>query len=470
MKHITLHPVADAVIDDLAAGRITANEARAKLADLESPEPKQPLSRRRTSSSRPMRLTAKRVDLLKAPGRYPDGNGLYLQIINNTNRSWLFRFERDGKETAMGLGPVHTVTLARAREKARAARLQLLDGINPLQARRDARAAAKAAAAKTITFAEAAAAYIRAHAAGWRNAKHGGQWVQTLLGRTPRGTPANPDYCAALRSLPVGEIDTPALLKTLEPIWQEVPETARRIRGRIESVLAWAIVRGYRAGPNPAQWRNHLDKILPAKTKGEQKHHEAVPYAQIPAFRAALATREGTAAKALLFLLYTAARTGEVLKCTWPEIDIAGRVWTVPAGRMKGGRQHRVALSQAALDLLASLPREDGSDLVFIGSSKGKPLSDTALLAIMRRMGLAAVPHGLRSSFSDWAHETTSHSHHTIELALAHRVGSDTEMAYRRGDQVKKRIRLAEDWARYCMSPPDTAGDDISNVVSIGAV
>jgi integrase len=259
-------------------------------------------------------------------------------------------------------------------------------------------------------------------------------------------------------------------MKTLESIWQEVPETARRIRGRIESVLAWAIVRGYRAGPNPAQWQNHLDKILPAKTKAEKKHHEAVPYRDIPGFRAALAMREGSAARALLFLLFTGARTGEVLWARWPEFDIANRMWVVPSARMKGGRKHRIPLSGPALDLLASLPREEGSDLLFIGPSKGKPLSDTALLAIMRRMGLAAVPHGLRSSFSDWAHETTSHSHHTIELALAHRVGSDVEMAYRRGDQFKKRIRLAEDWARYCMSPPDAAvGDDISNVVSIEA-
>jgi integrase len=218
-------------------------------------------------------------------------------------------------------------------------------------------------------------------------------------------------------------------------------------------VLAWAIVR---------------DKILPAKTARGQRHFEAVPYAQIPAFRAALATREGTAAKALLFLLYTVGRTSEVLKATWSEFDLAGKVWVVPGERMKAGKPHKVSLSQPAGDLLVGLPREEGSDLVFIGRRKGRPLSDMALISIMRRMGLTAVPHGLRSSFSDWAHETTAHSHHAVELALAHSVGSDVERAYRRGDQFKKRVKLAEDWAKFCMSPPAVAMDE-SNVVPIRA-
>jgi integrase len=471
-----LHPAASAVVDDLAAGKITAAEACAKLAeitgagstptflarDVTSPKSKQ------NRTSKPKRLTTKGVEQIKAPGRYPDGNGLYLQIIGTTNRSWLFRFERDGKEFAMGLGPTHTVGLAQARAKAKAARLQLLDGINPLTARRDARAAAKAAAARTLTFGEAAEAYIKAHAPGWKNAKHAGQWTQTLLGRTLRGIPTKADYCPVLRPLPVATIDTPILLRTLEPIWREVPETARRIRGRVEAVLAWATVRGYRSGPNPAQWENHLDKILPARAKQGKRHHEALPYAQVPAFRAALAALEGNAARALLFLLLTSSRTGEVLRATWTEIDLAGKVWTVPAARMKANKEHRVALSQPALDLLASLPREEGSDLVFIGARKGRPMSDMALLNVMRRMGLSAVPHGLRSSFSDWAHEATSHSHHTIELALAHEVGSDVERAYRRGDQFKKRLRLAEDWTHYCMSPAASALAE-SNVVPIGA-
>jgi integrase len=448
----------------LAARDVTPKQepATALVSLREERETAGPASRRQTGS-----LTAKRIERsLKKPGRYSDGNGLYFQVTNEKNRSWIFRFERDGHEYAMGLGPAHTVSLSLAREKARAARLQLLDGINPLTARRDARAAAKVAAAKTLTFGEAAEQYIKAHAPGWRNAKHAGQWMQTLLGKTLRGTPTKVDHCAALRPLPVAAIDTPTLLKTLEPIWLGVPETARRIRGRVESVLAWAIVRGYRSGPNPATWKNHLDKILPGKTKREKKHHEALPYRDVPAFRAALAAREGTAAKALLFLLFTAARTGEVLKATWPEFDFANKLWTISAGRMKAGKEHRVPLSQPALDLFASLPREEGSDLAFIGQRKGKPLFDMALITTMRRMGLTAVPHGLRSSFSDWAHECTNHSHHAIELALAHEVGTDVERAYRRGDQFKKRVKLAEDWAKFCMSPPAVAADE-SNVVPI---
>jgi integrase len=412
-------------------------------------------------------LTAKRVARLKAPGRYRDAHGLYLQVLSATNRSWIFRYARDGREHFMGLGPAHTVSLAQARDKARAARLQLLDGVNPLAARREARAAARAVQAKAITFEEAAEAYIRAHSPGWKNPKHHGQWTQSILGKTLRGTPAKVDYTAPWRPLPVSALDTPTLLKVLEPIWTEVPETARRIRGRTESILAWSTVRGYRSGPNPAQWKNHLDKILAARVKRDKRHHEAVPHAQIPAFRAALAAREGNAAKALLFALFTAGRTGEVLGARWGEIDVAGRVWNVPSERMKGGKPHRTPLAGPVLDLLASLPREEDSDLVFIGQRKGKPMSPMALLNVMKRMGLTAVPHGLRSSLSDWAHETTSHSHHTIELALAHEVGSDVERAYRRSDQFQKRAKLAEDWARYCMSPPAKTGE--GNVVPIGA-
>jgi integrase len=398
-------------------------------------------------------LTAKRVERLKTPGRYRDEHGLYLQVTNAENRSWIFRFERDGKEYAMGLGPTHTVSLSLAREKARAARLQLLDGVNPLQARRNARAQEAAVAAKAITFGEAAKAYFDGNASGW-SAKHTSQWAQSVLGKTASGRPteAKHDHCRVLRSLPVADVDTTMVLKVVEPLWSTATETGVRVRARIEAVLAWATVRGYRSGPNPAQWKNHLAQILPKPSKVKKvENFESVPFDQVPAFMAALATRDGTAAKALRFLILTATRSTEAREATWSKIKDA--TWTNPAERMKAGKSHRVPLTRRAIDLLASLPRDDGSDLVFVGLRRGKPLSNTALINVMRRMGLTAVPHGFRASFKTWAEERTGFSNIVIEMALAHSAGTDVEKAYRRGDLFEKGAKLMEKWADYCLSP-----------------
>ena len=279
-----------------------------------------------------MALTAKRVERLKTPGRYGDEHGLYLQVTNAENRSWIFRFERDGKEYAMGLGPTHTVSLSLAREKARAARLQLLDGVNPLQARRNARAQEAAVAAKAITFGEAAKAYFDGNATGW-SAKHTSQWAQSILGKTASGRPteAKHDHCRVLRSLPVADVDTTMVLKVVEPLWSTATETGVRVRARIEAVLAWATVRGNRSGPNPAQWKNHLALILPKPSKVKKvENFESVPFDQVPAFIAALATRDGTAAKALRFLILTATRSAEAREATWSEIDLAAASWLIP--------------------------------------------------------------------------------------------------------------------------------------------
>jgi integrase len=415
-----------------------------------------------------MALTAKRVERLKTPGRYSDEHGLYLQVTNADNRSWIFRFERDGKEFAMGLGPTHTVSLSLAREKARAARLQLLDGVNPLQARRDAKAHAAAATAKAITFGEAAQGFFDGNAASWKSEKHTAQWMQSVLGKTASSRPCDPkyDHCRSVRPLPVADIDTALVLRVIEPMWSTTPETAARVRARIEAVLAWATVRGYRSGPNPAQWKNHLEHILPKKSKVTKvKNFASVPYAEVPAVMLALALRSGSAAAALRFLVLTAARSGEVREARWSEINLADATWTIPAERMKAGKAHKVPLAPAAMELLASLPHEDGTDLVFIGPQRGKPISDTALISVMRRMGLTAVPHGFRSSFATWASEQTNFANAVREMALAHSVGSAVEKSYQRSDLFVKRRKLAEAWAAFCLSPPvEQAGD---NVVSM---
>jgi integrase len=417
-----------------------------------------------------MALTAKRVERLKKPGRYLDGHGLYLQVTGPENRSWIFRFERDGREYAMGLGPTHTVSLALAREKARAARLQLLDGTNPLEARRSMKAQAAATLARSKTFSDCAESFFTAHSPTWSIA-HAMQWQQSILGRTLRGLPcdAKHDHCRALRQLAVTDIDTAAVLRIIEPLWSTTPETASRVRGRIENVLAWATVRGYRSGPNPAQWKNHLDQILPARSKMKKvENFESVPYDQVPAFMAQLATRPGSAARALAFQILTAARPTEAREAPWSEINLTEAMWIIPAERMKAEREHRVPLAPAVLALLRDLPpHSDPDDFVFPGSQRGKPMSDSSLGRVMKRMKLSAVPHGFRSSFRTWAAERTNFPHAVVEMALAHAVGDSSERAYQRSDLLQKRRALAEAWARYCMSPAAVATGD--NVVGISA-
>jgi integrase len=409
-----------------------------------------------------MALTVKRVNRLLAagvPGRYLDRRGLYLEIKSKTNASRLRRYQLDGRERYIGLGSAFTFMLDEARMRAQDVNKLLADKIDPLVRKREAKAERLVAAARTVTFGECAVDYFRAHSPGWKHAKHIAQWRATVLGLTSVGKPSAGDYCKTLRLLPVAQIDTPLVLQVLRPLWHDRPETLSRVRARIASVLDYAKAAGYRTGDNPAAW-DVIGKLLPARGKvARVNHYEAVPHQAMPAFVSALSAREGTAAQALKFLILTAARTVEVLHATWGEINFDDALWTVPPDRMKAGKEHRVPLAPEALELLHGLYRERDSDdgFLFIGPQYGKPLSEAALRAVMRRMGHTEVPHGLRSSFSDWAHERTGHSNHAIELSLAHSIGAATEKAYRRGDMLQKRRRLMADWARYCTSPPAIA-------------
>jgi integrase len=411
-------------------------------------------------------LTVKRVERLKQKGRYSDGGGLYLQINESGSKSWVFKYERtlrDGngqpkrKEHMLGLGGLDTFSLAEARERARALRQKLKDGIDPLLQKRAEKAQRELAAAKTLTFTQASQAFFEQHEGGWRNAKHRAQFISTLK-----------EYAfPIIGSLPIAAIDTGLVLKVLEQrvpaargypagsLWQTRSETASRLRGRIEAVLAWATVRGYRAGDNPARWRGHLSEALPARNGiAKVEHHAALPYAELPAFMADLRIREGVAAQALEFTILTAARTGEVIGARWDEIDLEAGVWTVPAGRMKAGKEHKTPLSPRAVELLKDLYREDGNDFVFIGSQAGSGLSNMAMTTVVRRMGRGDITvHGFRSSFRDWAAERTNFPNHVVEMALAHVVGDKVEAAYRRGDLFAKRAQLMAAWAKYCDAP-----------------
>jgi integrase len=394
-------------------------------------------------------LTALKVRTAR-PGRYGDGKGLYLLVRSSDARFWLFRYRRDGRMREMGLGSVADVSLAEAREKAASLHRTVKGGIDPL-AEREARASAEKAAmqqaaVRAITFADVADRYIAAHEASWRNAKHRQQWRNTL------------DTYAAplLGSLPVASVDTAVVMQVLEPIWRDKTETASRLRGRIESVLDYARARGWRRGENPARWRGHLDNLLPARGKvAKVEHHAALPWREIGAFMAALVQQEGVAALALRFAILTAARTEEAIGAAWGEIDLAGAVWTVPAARMKASREHRVPLSDAAQAVLwqaAELRTDVSPDApVFPGGKADKPLSNMAMLALLRRMGRGDLTaHGFRSTFRDWCAEATNHPREVAEAALAHTLRDKAEAAYQRGDLMEKRRRLMADWASFC--------------------
>jgi integrase len=388
------------------------------------------------------RLTAVQVRAIDEKGMYHDGGGLYLQVSAGGARSWIFRFTLDGRAREMGLGPVHAIPLAEARKRAAECRRMRVDGIDPIEARSEHRGWKKLEAANAMTFDACAAAYLAAHNASWRNVKHRDQWRNTLTSY------AGP----VLGSLPVQSIDVGLVMKALEPIWQAKPETASRLRGRIEAVLDWATVRGHRKGENPARWRGHLDKLLPARSKVHKvKHHPALPYNEMAEFIAALRNQEGTAARSLEFLILTASRTGEVIGARWDEIDLKEKIWAVPATRMKAGREHRVPLSAAAVAVLEEMMEVRESDFVFPGGKRGKPLSNMAMLAFLKRMDRGDLTaHGFRSSFRDWAAERTSFPHEVAEMALAHTVGDKVEAAYRRGDLLQKRRQIMEAWARFC--------------------
>jgi integrase len=392
-------------------------------------------------------LTIRKVEQLREPGRYGDGHGLYLQVLGPTNRSWLFRYERGGRERWMGLGPLHTFNLEEARERARMQRQLLKDGIDPLAERKATRAEQALEAAKAVTFENAARQYHAQHESKWRNSKHRAQFISTLE------TYAFPH----IGRLAVAAIDTGLVLKVVEPRWREKTETASRVRGRIEAVLDWATVRGYRTGDNPARWKGHLSEVLPARCQiARVVHHKALPYTDVHDFMVTLVERDGVAARALEFLILTGARTNEVVGARWSEIDMDHSVWTVPATRMKAQRQHRVPLSERAVEILNELPRE--ADCVFVGGTAGAPMSNMAMAMLLKRMDRDDITvHGFRSTFRDWAAERTSYPNHVVEMALAHTIGDKVEAAYRRGDLLAQRVRLMNEWASYCYTPQRVA-------------
>lgn len=384
------------------------------------------------------------VTLKKLPdGWHADGGNLYLFIRGNS-RAWVFRYSgADGKRKHMGLGSLGNLSLANARQKAQEIRTKLKDPISPidpLQSRREIKELTRLEVAKRLTFKQCAEAFLEAHGAKWSNPKHRAQWGSTLE------TYAYPE----IGELSVAAIDTGLVLRVVEPLWTTKTETASRLRGRVESVLDWAKVRGYRQGENPARWRGHLDKLLPERSKvAKVEHHAALPFSEIQGFMKTLRTKEGIAAKALDFSILTAARSGEVRQADWSEIDLTEKTWSVPAERMKAKRDHRVPLSDAAVRILEALPHREG--LIFIGAKKDRPMSDGTLTAVLKRMKRDDVTvHGFRSSFRDWVSEKTNYDSATAEAALAHVIGDRIEAAYRRGDLFEKRRSMMQDWARFC--------------------
>jgi integrase len=425
------------------------------------------------------RLTALKVTrMADKPGMYADGGGLYLQVTPG-GASWIYRYMLKGRAREMGLGPLALYGLQDARAKALDARRLRHEGVDPIEARRAARAKERLDNAKVMTFRQCADSYIKAHRAGWRNAKHAAQWEATLA-----------TYAAPIiGGLPVQSIDTTLVMKVLEEevrdarnrpvasLWTAKPETASRLRGRIESILDWAKVRGYRDGENPARWRGHLDKLLPSRAKVRKvEHHAALPYGELPEFMTALRGQDGVAARALEFAVLTAARTGEVLGARWDEIDTAEKLWTIPADRMKAGKEHRVPLSARVITILQEMKHlghfdkdQSAADgFVFPGGKQGLPLSNMAFLMLLRRMkrdDLTA--HGFRSTFRDWAAERTNFPSEVAEMALAHTVNSKVEQAYRRGDLFERRRRIMAAWAHLLCHPKGSAGATLGRLARI---
>jgi integrase len=379
-------------------------------------------------------LTARKVETAK-PGKYEDGHGLRLVVSETGARKWVFRYMRAGKRVEMGLGSVPSVSLAQAREKAADARRLVKAGKDPVAARR-----AEQAAGADETFGPFALKLVDTIETGFRNDKHRAQWRTSLT-----------TYAGPIWNMRIAEIETDDVLACLKPIWQTKAETASRVRGRIERVLDAAAARGLRSRDNPARWRGHLANLLPKRQKLARGHHAAMPFDDVPAFVSRLREVEGVSARALEFAIVTAARSGEVLGARWPEIDLAGRVWTVPAARMKAGREHRVPLCERAVEILTGLAEMKIGDFVFPGAKRGSPLSVMALTMVMRRTGAGNFTvHGFRSAFRDWAGERTNFPREIAEAALAHVVGDATERAYRRGDALEKRRALMEAWAAFC--------------------
>lgn len=377
------------------------------------------------------KLTARKVATAR-PGKYSDGGNLYLVVSPTETRKWVLRFTWRGRPKEMGLGSASSVPLADAREKAVNARRKVAQGLNPIvERKRDG---------GIPTFGQMADDVHEALSAGFRNEKHKAQWKMTLA-----------TYAAPLRPKPVDTIATDDVLSVLKPIWKDKAETASRLRGRIEKVLDAAKAKGFRDGENPARWRGHLDHLLPRPLKLTRGHHAAMAYDDVAAFIGKLRKREATAALALEFCILTAGRSGEVLGLRWPEVDLEKKIWTVPAERMKAGREHRVPLSSRAVLILKTLAKAKQSEFVFAGHDRNKPLSGMAMEMVLRRMKIEnATVHGFRSSFRDWAGNVSNFPREVTETALAHVIGDKAEQAYRRSDALEKRRKLMEAWANYC--------------------
>jgi integrase len=386
------------------------------------------------------RLTALDVKRATARGVYPDGAGLYLQIAKNGSRSWVLRYRFAGKRRHLGLGAVELVGLAEARDRAQTARRQIWEGKDPVALKRQERGEARVAAAKSITVAKAIERYIAAHQPSWSSVVHQNQWRSSMARFV---TPI-------IGSMPVSAVDTAAVRRVLDPIWSATPETANRVRSRLERVLDWARVSGFREDgqSNPARWRGHLDKLMPARGKLQKvEHYAAMPHGELPAFMASLRDETVTAARALEFLILTAARSAEVLGATWGEVDLSACKWTVPAGRMKAGEAHEVPLSADAVKLLDALPGREG--LLFPGR-KGKALPSTAMHHLLKSLDSGSTCHGFRATFRTWAQEQTRFPDAVAEMALAHAVGSAVQRAYGRSKLFEWRRELMESWGRYC--------------------
>jgi integrase len=397
-----------------------------------------------------MALTDRQCRQAHQPAALIDGNGLRLKVSETASgglsKRWVLRFTlADGRQREAGLGAFPDVSLGEAREKAAELRKQAKAGADPLAEREQAKRQKAAEAARAMTFKAAAEAYIAAHETSWKNPKHRQQWRNTLEAYT----------YPVIGAVAVADVDQAMVMAILDPIWRDKTETASRLRGRLEAVLDWATVRGHRKGENPARWRGHLQKALPARGKAQRvKHHAAVPFEAMPGFWQALQAREGAGADCLAFTILTAPRSGEARGATWGEIDLAEAVWTIPSERMKAGSAHRIPLSDEALAILEKRRKLAGDpeagDWVFPSDmSKGAALSDMTLTALMRRMGYAETVHGFRSTFRTWADERTGHAYEVKEAALAHAVGDATVRAYARGDLFDRRRQLMDDWARY---------------------
>lgn len=382
------------------------------------------------------------------PGRHADGGGLHLLVKESGARSWVYRFMLNGKSRDIGLGPAGPdgISLSQARDARDALRLKVKAGIDPLEERQreaaEALAAAQAAQVAGMTFKAVAETYIGANEGSWRNDKHRQQWKNTLA------TYVYP----VIGELPVAEVGTAHVLQILEPIWKAKAETASRVRGRMETILDAAKARGYREGENPARWRGHIAQILPARSRLTRGHHKAMAYEAIPAFVGALHKRGAVAALALEFTILTAARTGEVIGAKWDEVDLDKAIWTIPASRMKAGKEHRVPLSPRAVEILKSTQGLRKEWL--FPATKGGKMSGMAMTMLLRRMKVDVTVHGFRSGFRDWAVECTGYAHEVAEMALAHTIENKVERAYRRGDLFDKRRRLMDDWATYCATIP----------------